>query len=205
MIYFNLSEILFSLFANALLGIVFGILFSVSLPLFVFLKKSVLIFLQAKYFCKRIDKKVIKSRCNFAAEKGNNAITKNICDFLFFFLFGIFFILFTYVFLDGVFRVYCLFTALFFLYLAKRLSDKHLFFIFVHFFSRIYEILLTLFAFFVFPFAAVCLFTFNKTKPLVKKTGTKLKSAVIKLKKVSFLKKIPKKRMQIKNGKQNIY
>ena len=200
MIYFSLFETLNSLFVNAVFGILFGFLFSLSVPLCMFLKRSALVFLEVKYFYKKIDRKIIKSRCNFSAERENGVIIKNVCDFLFFFLFGVFFIIITYVFLDGVFRVYCLFISVYFGYFSKKISDRHLLFIFTAFLSKAYEIFLTVFAYVLFPFSVACIFICNKAKPIIVKAVKKLKTAKIKPKKLSFFKKIPKKHIQSKNN-----
>ena len=129
MIYFAGDDVFLSVISFFLLGIISGGVRSSFFGFFVFLKECISIpkFCYAKYKNKKI--KRIKIGQNIKSFK----ISLHLLDFCFFAFFGIFFILFSYLFLDGVFRIYSLiiFTAGFFMgeNSLGKIFSKALFFV----------------------------------------------------------------------------
>ena len=166
MIYFKTSEIIFSVYASAILGIVFGLIYSSSLETLSYLKK----FLALPY-------QSAKNAVNFSPkrifiisfEKNNTKIGKigkNVYEFLIFTVFGCLTILLSYIALDGVFRLYVLLIIGLFLIISKRtlgnLSEKFL----RKIYSCSYFILLFLTSFTLIPATHVWAFIANKFKQL---------------------------------------
>ncbi len=119
MIYFKTSEIIFSIYSSAILGVIFGILYSSSLETLGYLKK----FISLPFQCLKNARKFSVKRIFIISFEKNNTkiskISKNIYEFLIFTLFGCFTIILSYIALDGVFRLYVLVIIGFFFMISK--------------------------------------------------------------------------------------
>ena len=105
MIFFSYSEIISAIVASATLGILSGGIY-----------KSFLIILFVAIDIIKILPRVFRhaplaalNNFNLKGEIGSKKLTKNISDFFFFALIGLIYILLSYIYLDGVFRLYMLF------------------------------------------------------------------------------------------------
>lgn len=128
MIYFETSEIIFSIYTSAILGLVFGFIYSSSLETLGYVKKFIYLPFQS---AKNAVNFSIKRIFIISFEKNNSKIgkvSKNLYEFLIFTIFGCITILLSYVALDGVFRLYVLVIIGLFFILSKRtlgnLSEK---------------------------------------------------------------------------------
>ena len=128
MIYFTFEETLYALFSMLL----FGALFSVLETLFCVFTKTVsksLFLINLAYSSKDIKKDFFaKIRTKFKAEQ-TNGVYFFILDFVFVFVFFLIFILLSYVFYDGILRIYFLIFAIISHYVSNKIFKKKIEFV----------------------------------------------------------------------------
>ena len=107
MIYFTSYDIFHATIAFFSLGCIFGILYNSFIYIFNFVKK---LFALPKITYLKYKKTYIFTE---KYEQNDSAVLKQFIDFFVLFLFGVFFILFLYLFLDGEIRIFSFLFALF--------------------------------------------------------------------------------------------
>ena len=152
MIGFTTIEIIKAIFAFFILGAFFGIFLS-SLD-FVKLLSNKLIFLVPE----AVDRILKKEGRGLRGLRIFNSVSENILLGVSFFIFGIFAILYFYVFLDGVFRIFPIVIMIFALILSKKYIGEFALRAFEFVFSYLYAILLHIAVILLFPFVKLFLF-----------------------------------------------
>ena len=163
MIYFTGFEILKSVIAAVVLGLIFGCFFAATENTLMSLK--LLLKLPLDSYALSKDFSLCKEKLNATRHLPNlSKITRNIFEFCFFLAFGITFIIALYLFLDGIPRLYFVAICVFCFFIGKRMLGK--------LFCRLYDSLFTLLYFSLLLTLSVFLipltYLYSFTKKLIK-------------------------------------
>ncbi|MBE6643893.1 MAG: hypothetical protein E7612_00780 [Ruminococcaceae bacterium] len=166
--FFTVYEIFISIILSAATGFLYGGFFCASENILIFLKKIISIFhISISVISKKEEKRFLERI--FEYRKFNlTVIERTVLDFLFFTLFGVGFIILSYVTLDGYIRLYLIFLTLLFFFISCKFFRKIFVVVFDRILGIIYNIFLLCVSIALFPLYKLLKFIFNFIKKIAR-------------------------------------
>lgn len=138
MIYFTLSDYIYGLLFGILSGALLGIMLSVSTPFFLMLKEIFLLPTRLNAVKNGVNVTALREKAKIKIASRSSRTFINIKDFFVILIFCLLFTVFTYVFLDGFFRMYTLIVAFISAYFVFSPTDRIISKIIIRFLEIIY-------------------------------------------------------------------
>ena len=165
--FFSSTEIFNSMFFSVLLGVFFGCIYKSSLCILCAIKKTVLIPFDSFRLSLNLTLNNVKNICNARSCMKIKLIEQFFFEGVIFSLFGLFAILASYVFLDGVLRFYIILTIVIFFIISVKTIGKGFEIMIEKTFGKIYFFELLVFSSIFFPVAKIILFVYNRTVKII--------------------------------------
>ena len=168
--FFSISEILSSIMLSAFLGVLFGGIYFASELFFIYIKQFILILPRSIGLLSKLSREELKKAFARIEKAGISLIERNVYECLLFLVFGILFILCSYVSLDGYIRVYFILSTVLFAFISYRSLGKIFSAVLKRIFGGIYLITLIIFVFSLYP----VYYVLNKIYILIRRASAPL-------------------------------